>query len=153
MHGVAPHMCDQVARSLLGGGAGGRSPGLLSRDTSASPECHCIAVAFGIEPFHPSHPRTQIPGSVKFGTSPRPTDLEGLTGFSLRAPNAFVGEVHDRMPVLLAERDFEPWLSGAAGVELLKPAPDDMLQRWPVSKRVNSSRALIEPIELATAGA
>jgi putative SOS response-associated peptidase YedK len=69
-------------------------------------------------------------------------------------PNAFVGEVHDRMPVLLAEDQFEPWLSGAAGVELLKPAPDDMLQRWPVSKRVNSSRApsddptLIEPIVL-----
>jgi putative SOS response-associated peptidase YedK len=56
-------------------------------------------------------------------------------------PNSFVAEVHDRMPVLLAERDFEPWLSGAAGVELLKPAPEDMLQRWPVSKRVNSSKA------------
>jgi len=72
-------------------------------------------------------------------------------------PNKFVGEVHDRMPVLLAEKDFEPWLDGTAGVELLKPAPDDALQRWPVSKRVNSSRAptddpaLIEPIELASA--
>jgi hypothetical protein len=35
--------------------------------------------------------------------------------------------VHDRMPVLLAERDFEPWLNGEAGVELLKPAPNDLL--------------------------
>ena len=26
------------------------------------------------------------------------------------------------MPVLLAEKDFEPWLSGEAGIELLKPA-------------------------------
>lgn len=74
-------------------------------------------------------------------------------------PNKSVGEVHDRMPVLLAEKDFGPWLNGAAGLELLKPAPDDMLQRWPVSKRVNSSRApadgptLIEPIDLASAGA
>jgi putative SOS response-associated peptidase YedK len=74
-------------------------------------------------------------------------------------PSGFVGEVHDRMPVLLSEDQFEPWLCGAAGVEILKPAPDDMLQRWPVSKRVNSSRApaddpnLIEPIELATADA
>jgi putative SOS response-associated peptidase YedK len=56
-------------------------------------------------------------------------------------PNRFVAEVHDRMPVLLAERDFEPWLSGGAGPELLKPADDDLLQRWPASKRVNSSRA------------
>jgi putative SOS response-associated peptidase YedK len=56
-------------------------------------------------------------------------------------PNSLVAEVHDRMPVLLAEQDYEPWLSGAAGTELLKPAADDVLQRWPVSKRVNSSRA------------
>ena len=27
-------------------------------------------------------------------------------------PNEFVAEVHDRMPVLLGEMDFEPWLSG-----------------------------------------
>jgi putative SOS response-associated peptidase YedK len=38
--------------------------------------------------------------------------------------------------------------------ELLKPAADNVLQRWPVSKRVNSSRAdgddatLIDKIEL-----
>jgi putative SOS response-associated peptidase YedK len=59
-------------------------------------------------------------------------------------PNDFVAEVHDRMPVLLAEKDFEPWLSGNAGLELLKPAPNDLLQRWPVSKRVNSSKAPAE---------
>ena len=46
-------------------------------------------------------------------------------------PNGFVAEIHDRMPVLLAEKDFEPWLSGEAGIELLKPAPDDLLQRGP----------------------
>jgi putative SOS response-associated peptidase YedK len=68
--------------------------------------------------------------------------------------NKFVAEVHDRMPVLLAERDFEPWLSGSAGLELLKPASNDLLQRWPVSNRVNSSRApaedatLIDPIAI-----
>jgi putative SOS response-associated peptidase YedK len=56
-------------------------------------------------------------------------------------PNDFVAEVHDRMPVLLAEKDFEPWLNGGGGMELLKPAPNDLLQRWPVSKRVNSSKA------------
>lgn len=56
-------------------------------------------------------------------------------------PNKFVAAVHDRMPVLLAEQDCEPWLNGAAGLELLKPAPEDLLQRWPVSRRVNSSKA------------
>ena len=56
-------------------------------------------------------------------------------------PNKFVAEVHDRMPVLLEEKDYEPWLSGKAGLELLKPAAEYALQKWSVSKRVNSSRA------------
>jgi hypothetical protein len=29
MHGVAPHMCDKSSATLLGGEAGGRSPGFL----------------------------------------------------------------------------------------------------------------------------
>ena len=58
------------------------------------------------------------------------------------------GDVHDRMPGLLAEKDFEPWLSGSADLELLKPAPDDLLQSWPVSRRVNSSRASDEEATL-----
>jgi putative SOS response-associated peptidase YedK len=69
-------------------------------------------------------------------------------------PNEFVAEVHDCMPALLADKDFEPWLSGSAGRDLLKPAANELLQRWPVSKRVNSSRApaddqtLIDPVFL-----
>lgn len=56
-------------------------------------------------------------------------------------PNAFVAEVHDPMPVLLGEKDFAAWLNGSAGVGFLRAAADDLLQRWPVSKRVNSSKA------------
>jgi putative SOS response-associated peptidase YedK len=71
-------------------------------------------------------------------------------------PNDFVAEVHDRMPVLLMPDQFDHWLSGNMGVEELKPVPDDYLRRWPVSKRVNSSKAdtddasLVKAIELAT---
>ncbi len=72
-------------------------------------------------------------------------------------PNDFVGEVHDRMPVLLEERQFDPWPRGEAGLEYLKPPPNDLLQKWPVPKRVNSSRAdaddgtLIQKVELDAA--
>ena len=45
------------------------------------------------------------------------------------------------MPVLLQPAQFDHWLSGKMGVEDLKPAANDTLQRWPVSKRVNSSKA------------
>jgi putative SOS response-associated peptidase YedK len=36
-------------------------------------------------------------------------------------PNDFVRELHDRMPVILEPNQFEPWLSGQAGVEVLTP--------------------------------
>jgi len=55
--------------------------------------------------------------------------------------NEFVGEVHDRMPIILEADQFAPWLTGRAGLEVLKPAANDVLQCWPVSKRINSSLA------------
>ncbi len=55
--------------------------------------------------------------------------------------NALAAKVHDRMPALLQAQDFDRWLAGTAGTGLLKPAPNDYLQVWPVSRRVNSSRA------------
>ncbi len=50
-------------------------------------------------------------------------------------PNAFVAEVHDRMPVLLRPDQFNAWLDGSAGKKVLVPAAEDMLQKRPVSKR------------------
>jgi putative SOS response-associated peptidase YedK len=66
--------------------------------------------------------------------------------------NNFAGRVHDRMPVFLAEDDFNSWLDGSAGAEVLRPASDDLLQMWPVSKRVNrpvteEDPTLIDPID------
>jgi putative SOS response-associated peptidase YedK len=72
-------------------------------------------------------------------------------------PNDMAAQIHDRMPAFLTEAQFAPWLSGEAGAGMLKPVPNDYLQRWPVSKRVNSSKAdaedatLIEKVELAAA--
>ena len=49
----------------------------------------------------------------------------------------------------------DPWLDGSAEKDLLVPAPESMLRKWPVSQRINSSRTpgddptLIAPIELA----
>jgi putative SOS response-associated peptidase YedK len=77
-----------------------------------------------------------------------------LSSFARSAANKFVGKLHDRMPVLLQPKDFARWLAGNSGTELLRPAANDYLQTWPVSRKVNSSRApdddpaLIERIEL-----
>jgi putative SOS response-associated peptidase YedK len=57
-------------------------------------------------------------------------------------PNKVVAEVHDRMPVILEKKDFEQWERGNANdaAALMRRAAEDVLQKWPVSKRVNSSR-------------
>ena len=54
--------------------------------------------------------------------------------------NALVAEVHDRMPVILAENDHARWLDPAQGDgrALLRPCPAEWLEALPVSPRVNS---------------
>jgi len=53
--------------------------------------------------------------------------------------NVLTRPVHDRMPVVLDNADIGPWLNGAAGIELLRPAAEDRLRMWPVSRRVNKT--------------
>ena len=57
--------------------------------------------------------------------------------------NKFVTDIHDRMPVILEARDFDQWECGSAeeAAALMKPAAEDLLDKRPVSQRVNSSRA------------
>ena len=70
------------------------------------------------------------------------------------AANDFTRCIHDRMPVLLGQHDLVAWLTGKAGVELLRLAPNDLLHMWSVSKRVNVSghgdddSSLIDPVEV-----
>lgn len=53
--------------------------------------------------------------------------------------NGFMERIHNRMPVILDEKDWKPWLAEPR-IDLLKPANDDALQAWRVSTKVNSSR-------------
>jgi putative SOS response-associated peptidase YedK len=72
--------------------------------------------------------------------------------------NKFVSDIHDRMPVILEAVHFEQWMDGDANdaAALMKPADEALLQKWPVSRRVNSSRAdgddatLIEKVDVPT---
>jgi putative SOS response-associated peptidase YedK len=45
------------------------------------------------------------------------------------------------MPVILEAKDFELWEHGDEkdAAALTKPEAEDLLEKWPVSKRVNSS--------------
>jgi putative SOS response-associated peptidase YedK len=56
-----------------------------------------------------------------------------------------MGQLHDRMPVILAEADWPKWLGEEAVDEddllaLLKPSPDEVLKIWSVDKAVGNVR-------------
>ena len=54
--------------------------------------------------------------------------------------NALVRDLHERMPVILAQGDYAAWLDAgnAKAQELLKPFPPEQLEIYPVSLRVNN---------------
>jgi len=57
--------------------------------------------------------------------------------------NEFMSSIHDRMPAILDEETVALWLdpqttSSKSLQPILKPAPNDILQSLPVSRRVNS---------------
>ena len=65
-------------------------------------------------------------------------------------PNATMRNIHDRMPVIIAPKNYQDWFDGAD--DLLGPAPDNALEARPVSMAVNQaandSAKLLEPVEL-----
>lgn len=69
-------------------------------------------------------------------------------------PNALMQPIHNRMPVILARRDYARWLdrrNKAADVaDLLKPFDADRMEAWKVSTRLNTPGSdgpdLIKPL-------
>lgn len=57
-----------------------------------------------------------------------------------RDADRWMSAIHDRMPAMLHPKDFDAWLDGTGGKELLD-RPSSELREWIVSTRVNSSRA------------
>ncbi len=57
-----------------------------------------------------------------------------------RGADRFMSKLHDRMPAMLRPEDFQAWLDGSGGKEILMRPPPE-LQEWIVSTRVNSNRA------------
>jgi putative SOS response-associated peptidase YedK len=87
--------------------------------------------------------------------------MDKATGQSLRTytiitttPNPLMEPIHNRMPVILAPQDYEPWMAPAdpphLPVDLLRPYPADEMKAWKVSKAVGNVRnnrpELVEPI-------
>jgi putative SOS response-associated peptidase YedK len=72
--------------------------------------------------------------------------------------NDLVGEIHDRMPAILAPPDCVRWLSEEPDPrDLLKPFLPDVMRIWPISSRVNKAEnddpSILDPVEVATTAA
>lgn len=51
--------------------------------------------------------------------------------------SAWMAPYHDRMPVLLEPEEFDGWLNGSLGAEILKPAAEEKLREHLISPRLN----------------
>jgi putative SOS response-associated peptidase YedK len=78
---------------------------------------------------------------------PTQPESEPVRTFSIitTTANATLEPIHDRMPVILPASAWTTWLAPTPPetgelLALLGPAPDDLLERYPVSKRVNNAR-------------
>ena len=69
--------------------------------------------------------------------------------------NATLAPIHDRMPVVLRCCDCDRWLDDGPH-DLMRPASDDALRRWPVGSAVNATRNngrhLLDPVGAADGG-
>jgi putative SOS response-associated peptidase YedK len=74
---------------------------------------------------------------------PNPQQSETTFTILTTDANALTGQYHDRMPVILADRDADDWMDPRAPdpvalKKLLVPAPADLLIATPVSPEVNN---------------
>lgn len=88
--------------------------------------------------WRPSSDQTDL---STFGEGGEPPETELVQTFAILTceANETVGEIHDRMPVILDPASEREWLtadSDAAG-NVLVPAPDESLRIYPVSRSVN----------------
>jgi putative SOS response-associated peptidase YedK len=72
--------------------------------------------------------------------------------------NELLAPLHDRMPVILAEQDWPPWLGETSAGEaelkaLLRPYPSERMKLWPVGRAVgnwrNDGPHLADPVAAA----
>ena len=67
-------------------------------------------------------------------------------------PNEIAARFHDRMPVIIAPQDYDPWLIGTPeqAQALLRPYPAALMRAYPVSTKVNrpanDTPELVDPL-------
>ena len=103
----------------------------MDRETRRQAAPYSISAADGERP--------ELCGPVGQVEEPRDRTARGVVHDHRPDANALTRPVQHRMPVLLDKAGFKAWLSDAAGAEILRPAAEDRVRMWPVSRRVNET--------------
>lgn len=136
-----------------------RSEGIEQKPSFKTPikRKRCIIMADGFYEWHKPEPKTKTPYYFKLKSS-EPFAMAGLWDLwqngdrQLRtftiittAPNELMEPIHNRMPVILHERDEARWLDPEIAdpkhvLPLLVPYPSDEMESYKVSTIVNSPK-------------
>ena len=113
----------------------------------------------------PYYVRARLGGPLAFAglwetwTGPNGEELDTATIVTTGASRA-LSHIHGRMPVILAPEAFDHWLNVAeidavAACTLIRPAPEDLMEVFPVSTAVNrvanDDPKLLEPVAIGVA--
>ncbi len=87
-----------------------------------------------------------------------PTSGEWIRTFAIITTDAneLVGEIHDRMPLIVSPGDYARWLSDEPNPhELMRPFPAEPMRMWPISTRVNKpendEQSILDPVSTLVA--
>jgi putative SOS response-associated peptidase YedK len=89
-----------------------------------------------------------------------PSSGEWVRTFALITTDAneLVAQIHDRMLLILAPKDYIRWLSNEPDPrDLALPFPAEPMRMWPISTRVykpeNDGASILEPVEMVSPAA
>jgi putative SOS response-associated peptidase YedK len=109
--------------------------------------------AFAIEPA--DTPMFAFAGLWERWRDPATKEIVRSCTIVTTAPNELMAPIHDRMPVILDEKDWAQWLGEADVVQdelaaMLKPFPAERMRAYKISSRVNSVKnddeSILEPL-------
>ena len=112
---------------------------------------HVLVAAIGIDGAGDKHVLALALGATE--NCKDPTSGEWVRTFAIITTDAndLVGDIHDRMPLILARGDYARWLSDEPDPhDLMRPFPADPMRMWPISTRVNKPEndepSILDPV-------
>lgn len=153
--GLVPHWADRPAvRPLIN--ARGETVSSSPAFRQAFRRRRCLVPADGFfewqgrkkgpkQPYHIVRRDRALFAMAGIWESWQPAEGEALETFAIITcpANETVRSLHDRMPAILLPEQFAAWLDiegtdAVAAKAMIAPAPDDLLEAYPVSTRVNA---------------